>query len=891
MSRLDGRWSASRIATVVAIGATALAVQSPLGAATTTEAMADPLESDTADVPEVLKGDTWLRHHREDLMPYWDIPQALGDPVGNFPSFRDRAGQLVLDPPERTNRGLSTLARQVYGYSVAFMLTGEERYLTYAKAGLDWINTKAKDPVNGGYFGELKADGTPANAQGNKDVFDLASLGLAYGMYFNVTRDPAAEQDLLAVRDLLFDKYVVPGTPYRIKDSLTYDLATEVDTGGNGGDITNYLVPVTAMYLSNTALLTDPARRAQFRNDIRLLTQALIDRHKNPPTSANPWWFWGRTLRFGNFNALQTDFGHNIKSYEMIYNADQMFPDHPWASLSTDRTTLLNRAWDEAASRWNQRIRNFQLGNVEPDSSWWMHDEADQTLAALDLNDGFTNLDRLARSAQTWLDVYVDHDPAYPVRETFFRVSRNPEDTDLGKSGFGKNMLHAHEHALIMYLHGRELEGKPAKLYYAFPANQALTAVAKPYWFDASGEFREVTGNLSVLPGHKVVEVSFTGIGDVPDAPYPTPNDTTAPATIATVSPAPTAAGWNRDDVTVSFQAADDNTKVGVKEIHVRLEDDIAAIRPVAYIDPGDTFTLPSLTAEGEYDITYAAVDALGNTEEPQTLQVRLDLTDPVVDTTVVPAAPDGSNGWYVSPAALAYSCTDATSGIASCAPNASVGEGAAQVVSATGIDRAGNTRTVSSGPYDVDLTDPVVTCQSEPAFVLGQTGQVSATVADAGSGPAAPLVTAEADTSSVGSAAAPVTGADVAGRTAPASCGYQVLYGFTGFQAPVDNGVVNVAKAGTAIPLKWRLTDHAGNPVLDLAEVRITSAGHTCDGGAPEDAIEEVASGASGLQNLGDGNYQINWKSPKTYAGTCRTVQLDLGEGQMRTAEFRFKA
>ena len=33
------------------------------------------------------------------------------------------------------------------------MLTGEERYLTYARAGIDWIEAKAKDPVHGGYFG------------------------------------------------------------------------------------------------------------------------------------------------------------------------------------------------------------------------------------------------------------------------------------------------------------------------------------------------------------------------------------------------------------------------------------------------------------------------------------------------------------------------------------------------------------------------------------------------------------------------------------------------------------------------------------------------------------------------------------------------------------------
>ena len=123
------------------------------------------------------------------------------------------------------------------------MLTGEERYLTYAKAGLDWINAKAKDRVNGGYFGLLEP-WQPVNPLANKEVFDLASLGLAYGMYFNVTRDPAVEADLLAVRDLIFDKYYDP-VGNRIKDALTYDLSTEVDVGNNGGDITNLLVPGT----------------------------------------------------------------------------------------------------------------------------------------------------------------------------------------------------------------------------------------------------------------------------------------------------------------------------------------------------------------------------------------------------------------------------------------------------------------------------------------------------------------------------------------------------------------------------------------------------------------------------------------------------------------------
>ena len=137
-----------------------VAAVSPPDRAATVRAGWSVSAPERAEIPEVLQGDTWLRHHREDLMPYWDMPEALGEPVGNFPSFRGRAGELL---PEFTNRGLSTLARGVYGYSLAYLLTGEERYLTYAKAGLDWINTKAKDPVHGGYYGELDVNGDPVD--------------------------------------------------------------------------------------------------------------------------------------------------------------------------------------------------------------------------------------------------------------------------------------------------------------------------------------------------------------------------------------------------------------------------------------------------------------------------------------------------------------------------------------------------------------------------------------------------------------------------------------------------------------------------------------------------------------------------------------------------------
>lgn len=117
--------------------------------------------------------------------------------------------------------------------------------------------------------------------------------------------------------------------------------------------------------------------------------------------------------------------------------------------------------------------------------------------------------------------------------------------------------------------------------------------------------------------------------------------------------------------------------------------------------------------------------------------------------------------------------------------------------------------------------------------------------------------------------------------------------YTFSGFQAPINPDATNIAKAGQTIPLKFRVTDSNGNPVSDLtaAQVKVTSTSVSCGAtGGAADPVEEYATGKSGLQNQGNGYYQLNWATPKTYANSCRLLQLELGDGQTHTALFQFK-
>jgi probable HAF family extracellular repeat protein len=118
-----------------------------------------------------------------------------------------------------------------------------------------------------------------------------------------------------------------------------------------------------------------------------------------------------------------------------------------------------------------------------------------------------------------------------------------------------------------------------------------------------------------------------------------------------------------------------------------------------------------------------------------------------------------------------------------------------------------------------------------------------------------------------------------------------ELRYHFTGFFQPVDNpgptNVVNIAKAGSAIPIKFSLGGDFGLDILQGGSP--SSAPFTC-GSAPADAIEEtVAASGSGLQ-YEDNQYVYVWKTEGGWKGSCRRFTLTLRDGQSFVALFKFK-
>jgi hypothetical protein len=266
------------------------------------------------------------------------------------------------------------------------------------------------------------------------------------------------------------------------------------------------------------------------------------------------------------------------------------------------------------------------------------------------------------------------------------------------------------------------------------------------------------------------------------------------------------------------------------------------------------------------------------------------DTTPPVISKVVTGTL--GNNSWYTSNVTVDWTVSDPESDISSqsgCA-DVSVTTDQATTTYTCEATSAGGTSS-DSVTIKRDATAPTLNPSVSPnPVLLNGSATAEASAQDTLSGIASQSCD-PVDTTNVGAnKSVGCSATDNAGNTNSAPARYAVNYKFVGFSSPVDNGgVLNIIKAGQAIPLRWQLTDANNVPVTNLSGAAVTASGLSCSLGTTTDQLEEVAAGSSGLQNLGGGHYQFNWKSPASYAKSCKTLQLDMGEGLRRTALFQF--
>ena len=160
--------------------------------------------------------------------------------------------------------------------------------------------------------------------------------------------------------------------------------------------------------------------------------------------------------------------------------------------------------------------------------------------------------------------------------------------------------------------------------------------------------------------------------------------DKTPPTITGAADRAANAAGWYRDDVTVTFTCGDALSGI-------------------------DSCTSPRTLGQGaSQPVTGTAVDAAGNSATAAVDHVNIDKTPPTI--TGAPTTAPNANGWYSGNVTVHWTCGDALSGIDGTCPVDSViiGEGSALSTSASVSDVAENGTSATVDHIKIDRTAPV---------------------------------------------------------------------------------------------------------------------------------------------------------------------------------------
>ena len=276
--------------------------------------------------------------------------------------------------------------------------------------------------------------------------------------------------------------------------------------------------------------------------------------------------------------------------------------------------------------------------------------------------------------------------------------------------------------------------------------------------------------------GQTLIGTAVDNAGNTATAKVTVNVDATAPAITATVVGEPTADGWYTSSPTVHFTCTDEASG-------------LAAC-------PADT----TVDADGTGRIVMGtAADRAGNTTTTS-VTVSVDRTAPAITATLVDEP--NADGWFNSAPTVHFACTDEGSGLADCPADATVTtNGAAQVVSGTATDKAGNTATAQV-TVNVDLTSPELAATVDGAKNAAGWYRSAPTVRYTCTDTGSAVATCPADVSVAGEGDAisvPGTAADKAGNTTTSTVTVKVDK-----TAPVVTvlGAANGAKYGAdAVP------------------------------------------------------------------------------------------
>jgi hypothetical protein len=357
--------------------------------------------------------------------------------------------------------------------------------------------------------------------------------------------------------------------------------------------------------------------------------------------------------------------------------------------------------------------------------------------------------------------------------------------------------------------------------------------------------------------------------------------DNIAPAVTHTVNPVANAAGWNKANVTVHFDATDDDGGSGV--------------------DPSTVTSDQTISTETASTVVSGSAEDFAGNLGTDSVTVKLDKTAPTISGAATTSP--NANGWYKGAVTAHFTCADqgsVQSGIATCPADIVLStDGANQSVPGTVTDNAGNSASTTLTGINIDTSPPTIVLNgiaTGSIYKLGAVPSASCSATDTASGVdgVCNLSVTGGNANGVGTFNFTATAKDKAGNTATLTGVYKVVYNVQTdvafFLQPINDTAhqtgltTSIFKAGSTVPVKFQLKDANGNVVqASSLPLWLTPA----KGSPTTAAVDEIAysdpatTGGTYRWDSTTQQYIYNWGTPKNGAGYFYRVGVTLDDGQ----------
>jgi cellobiose epimerase len=419
--------------------------------------------SEKEKLPQVLKGQYWKDQVLTDILPYWK-EHARDTVNGGFHTTLDSAWKSFGD----IRKYPSMLSRQVFGFSVGYLLSGNQEYLDIARKTVDFLLANAWDKEFGGWFDVLDVKGNPLETTKSMFIQVYAITGLA--MYYFVTRDPEVLDYIDKSNNLLESKAWDPD-----HGGYFNTMTRDWQVLDNRKSISSEITPVSGYLLYLYLATHNPKYIDQCRRILDEVTTKMIDPESDwvLETFTREWKYLP-----GIQNETEVSVGHNIEVAWMLDRYDLITGDGRYSDIA-------NRLSAKIFEFGNKKDNNFwynTVGRLDPEKSagityWWVQAYGIMfDLYVYHAQNQNKYLDDYLKGAKVWDSRFVDRVNG----DTYFSILADGRVRETIKANQFKASYHNAENGLLNYLYlNAWVNHEPVELYFYvrnYQANQEFYA-------------------------------------------------------------------------------------------------------------------------------------------------------------------------------------------------------------------------------------------------------------------------------------------------------------------------------------------------------------------------------------------------------------------------------